>query len=113
MRYRKAILFIVFFTLLLTSLLPVNIYIMVVFSVMVWIMLPFSKGWDGGTIALLLFSVFYTVMILLGGYRDSNFLVLSYLFAPVAFYRWGQFMVCEYIDEKIRYRLIFFFVLAY
>ena len=101
MRNRKGILLILFFAVLLTSLLSINIYMIVAFSVMVWLMLPLNKWWNGGTIPLLLFSVFYTSMILLGGHVESKFLAVSYLIAPVAFYRWGQYLLYEYRSSCI------------
>lgn len=113
MRYRKGILLIAFFAVLLTSLLPINIYLMVAFSAMVWLMLPLKKWWNAGTIPLLLFSVFYTCMIVLGGLVESKFLLLSYLISPVAFYRWGRYLLYEYKEDKQRYRLMFFIVSAY
>ena len=113
MKFRKIILLTIFFAVLLTSLFPQNIYLLVLFSVLVWALLPFRKYWNSITISITLFSVFYTIIIILKREVPSGFLTISYLISPVAFYRFGSFLMDEFREEKLRIRLIFFTVLAY
>lgn len=113
MKFRKIVLLILFFTVLITSLFPQNIYLLVLFSVLAWLLLPFSKWWDGVSVALLLFSIFYAVMVVLSGQMKSGFLTISYLIAPVAFYRFGHYLMTEYRTDNERFRLLLFVVYAY
>lgn len=106
MIFKKNILLTFFFLVLLTSLLPPNIYIVVVFSILVWILLPYRKWWGTDTVLMLMFSIMYTLMIVLGGQNKSNFLTISYLITPVAFYRFGQYLLSEYRTEKQRIILL-------
>lgn len=113
MKSRKMVLLIVFFAVLLTSLFPQNIYLLVAFSVLVWVLLPLRKWWDSVAITLLLFSIFYAVMVVLSGQVKSGFLTISYLISPVAFYRFGHYLMTEYRMDNERFRLLLFVVFAY
>lgn len=113
MNFRKIILLTTFFAVLLTSLFPQNIYLLVLFSIMSWGLLPFRKWWDIGSLLLLLFSVFYTVWVILSGRMQSGFLSISYLITPVAFYRFGQYLMSEFKGETQRYYLILSIGYAY
>lgn len=113
MNFRKIILLTTFFAVLLTSLFPQNIYLLVLFSIMSWGLLPFRKWWDIGSLLLLLFSVFYTVWVILSGRMQSGFLSISYLITPVAFYRFGQYLMSEFKGETQRYCLILSIGYAY
>ena len=113
MNFRKIILLTTFFAVLLTSLFPQNIYLLVLFSIMSWGLLPFRKWWEIGSLLLLLFSVFYTVWVILSGRMQSGFLSISYLITPVAFYRFGQYLMSEFKGETQRYYLILSIGYAY
>ena len=96
MKYRKILLISSFLILLLTSLFSQNIYILVLFSVLAWGVLPLDKYWDNKSILLLLFSFFYTIVIILEGRVKSGFLTISYLITPCIFYRLGNYLLSEY-----------------
>lgn len=113
MKFRKIVLLIVFFAVLLTSLFPQNIYLLVLFSALTWILLPYKQWWDGAGIALLLFSIFYAAMVILSGQVKSGFLTISYLISPVAFYRFGRYLMTEYRTDNVRFRLLLFMAYAY
>lgn len=113
MKFRKIVLLIVFFAVLLTSLFPQNIYLLVLFSALTWILLPYKKWWDWVSIGLLMFSIFYAVMIVLTGQIKSGFLTISYLISPVAFYRFGRYLMTEYRTDNARFRLLLFMAYAY
>ena len=113
MNIRKKILFFVFFAVLITSLVPQNIYLIVLFSILCWFMLPLKRWWDAGAIALLLFSLFYAIMVLLGHNVTSGFLLVTYAIAPVAFYRFGQFLMQEFRDANQRFKILLYILTAY
>ncbi len=94
--------------LLLTSLFSQNIYILVLFSGLAWGVLPLDKYWDNKSILLLLFSFFYTIVIILEGRVKSGFLTISYLITPCIFYRLGNYLVSEYHKEEQRMKLLLF-----
>ena len=113
MKFRKIILLTIFFATLLTSLFSQNIYLLVLLSICSVVFLPFKRFWDAIAIALLVFSFFYTTMVVLKGEIKSGFVALSYLITPVSLYRLGLFLMDEFKDEKSRLRLIFCMVSAY
>ena len=113
MKFRKVVLLTIFLMVLLTSMFPQNIYLLVLFSVLAWGLLPFRKWWDGAGLALLLFSIFYTIMVIMSGQMKSGFVTLSYLISPIALYRFGQYLMSEYRNDNDRFRLLLFVVIAY
>lgn len=113
MKIKQILLITLFFATLITSLLQQNIYILDLFAISTFFMLPFNKWWNRGTIALLLFSVFYAIMIILGGHMNSVFMTISYLIAPVAFYRFGHFVLSVVHGDEKRFKFLSYVVLAY
>ena len=113
MKFRKLILLVLLFAVLLTSLFPQNIYLLILLSMSGFLLLPLKKYWDQIAIAIILFSLFYTIMVVLGGEFKSGFMTLSYLITPVSLYRYGRFMMDEDVEEKPRIRLIMFMAFAY
>ena len=113
MRFKKITLLIGFFAVLLTSLFPQNTYLLVLFSGLAWILLPYRKWWDGVCMGLLLFSIFYAVMVVLSGQMRSGFLTISYLISPVAFYRFGQYLLTEYRTDNERFMLLLSILFGY
>ena len=104
---RYKLLLTLFVILLITSLWPGNIYILVAFSFLTYIVLPIKKWWDNTAIILAVFSVFYSLNVLVFNEITSGFNLLSYLISPVAFYRFGKFLSAFYYEDKIRERLLF------
>lgn len=113
MKIKQILLFTLFFATLITSLFPQNIYILDLFAIATFLMLPANKWWNRGTAALLLFSIFYAIMIILGGHMNSVFLTISYLIAPVAFYRFGHYALSVFKEENARFKFLFYAVFAY
>ena len=113
MKFRKLILSVLLFAVLLTSLVPQNIYLLILLSMSGFLLLPLKKYWDQIAIAIILFSLFYTIMVVLGGEFKSGFMTLSYLITPVSLYRYGRFIMDEDVEEKPRIRLIMFMAFAY
>ncbi len=113
MKFKKLILLVLLFAVLLTSLFPQNIYLLILLSMSGFLLLPLKKYWDQIAIAIILFSLFYTIMVVLGGEFKSGFMTLSYLITPISLYRYGCFMMDEDVEEKPRIRLIMFMAFAY
>lgn len=84
-----------FFLLLLSVLtitIPQHVYVKVAISLFVLIAL-WSKYYDNTTIQLLFFSISYSLIAWLVGCDVSNFELLSYIVAPIAFYMIGKQLV--------------------
>lgn len=113
MKFNSKILIISFLVTLVTSLLPQNIYILVISSLLMWGLLPTRKWWSMSTYLLLLFSVFYVVIISFRGHIESGFLMISYLITPVAFYRFGHYLMDEFRETQKRYLLFLLIALLY
>lgn len=113
MNFRKILLLLAFFILLLTTLLPQNIYILVSFSFLIILLLPYNKWWDSSAIGLIIFSIFYTLMAIMGGCIKSGFITMATLISPVAFYRLGYYLMDNYKQEIERYRLLFLIVVSF
>lgn len=111
--FKYIILMAMFFLVLLTSLWPNNIYLLVFFSLTTYIVLPFRKYWDGISLTLLLFSFYYSIVIVISNQYGSGSLLISYLIAPVAFYRFGRWIMSVFYDDKVRQRLLFCIVTCY
>lgn len=103
----------VFFIVLLSSLWSGNIYVLVLFSALSYILLPVRKTFDYFSLAILTFSICYVLMLLLSDNVKSNFLLLSYLLSPLAFYRFGQFLIRSFKDEDKRVVLLLIIVVSY
>lgn len=113
MRHIRNIILITLGVVLLTSLFPQNIYLLVAFSAILWIILPHKKWWNNSTCALLLFSGFYSLMLMLSGQVQSWFLTISYLITPVAFFRLGHYLMSEFKDDDARFKLLLFIAFSY
>ena len=103
----------IFYLVLITSLWSNNIYLLVLFAFLTFITLPLKKFWDGASIMLLLFSVPYSVMSLMTGQYGSGFMFLATLIAPVAFFRFGRWMMTYFVDETSRQKLLVSIIFCY
>ena len=106
-------LFALFMVVLLTSLGLNNIYILVLFSALTYVLLPYGKWWDSISVTLLLFSLFYSWIVLMTGRNDSNFILIAYAIAPVAFYRWGRSLVYTFKEDDQREKILILIILCY
>lgn len=97
-----------FILLLLTSLWPNNIYILVLFSFSTYIILPINKWWDTTALLLFVFSLLYSAILLMTDQVLSNFILIAYAIAPVAFYRLGRWLLATFRDEEQRQRMLLF-----
>ena len=113
MKFKYIVLLFFFFATMLTSLWPNNIYLLFVFSLLSWGVLPRNRWWDDISISLLFFSIFYCLMQYMNIGIGSRFMFFSMLLAPVAFYRFGRWiMICKN-DEKTRLLFLFFTFLCF
>lgn len=111
--FKNKILLLAFFIVLVTSVWANNIYLLFGFSVLCWILIPQKKWWDGLTVSLLLFSLFYGLMIIMNGKVNSNFNLFSYMITPVAFYRFGRWSMNIFKEEKSRQKFLMFSIFLY
>ena len=107
LKFRYNILIGAYFCVLITSLWPNNIYLLFLFSVLCWGILPIKKWWDAISIGLLFFSLFYAIMEWMNDEIGSGFIFLSHLVAPVAFYSFGPRVMTVFMDKKFRLRFFF------
>lgn len=110
---KDKILLLSFFFVVLTSLWVNNIYLLFVFSILCCFLIPLNKWWDNVTIYLLFFSLFYAMMVVLNGRNNSYFNLLSYIIAPVAFYRFGRWTMNIFRNDIARQKFLFFTILLY
>lgn len=107
------ILLLALFPVLISSLWLYNLYLLYFFAVLCWIIIPYKKWWDGISIPLLSFSVFYAGIVLYKGENPGWSFIFSMLFAPTAFYRLGCFLMKYIQDEMQRQKTLLFIVGVY
>lgn len=112
-RYKYKILLAIFFIVLITSLWPNNIYLLVLFSLLTYVILPIRKFWDNSAFFLLLFSLFYSTMVIMTKQISSGFVLISCLIAPVGFYRLGRWMMVVFYEDKVRQKLFLLVITCY
>ena len=110
---RDKILLLALFPVLISSLWLYNLYLLYFFAVLCWIIIPYKKWWDGISIPLLSFSVFYAGIVLYKGENPGWSFIFSMLFAPTAFYRLGCFLMKHIQDEMQRQKTLLLIVGAY
>lgn len=110
---RDKILLLALFPVLISSLWLYNLYLLYFFAVLCWIIIPYKKWWDGISIPLLFFSVFYAGIVLYKGENPGWSFIFSMLFAPTAFYRLGCFLMKHIQDEMQRQKTLLLIVGAY
>ena len=94
MPFKYKLLVLLFFSTLITSLWSDNIYLLFLFSLATWCILPFNKWWDGIGVTLIFFSFAYCAMQYMHDQTGSGFIYLSMIIAPVAYYRFGSWAIC-------------------
>ena len=112
LKFKDKLLILLFVAVLLTSLWANNIYLLVMFAAATYIMLPY-RSWDKVCSFLLLFSLAYAMMVIMHGNYGSGFILISYVIAPVAFYRFGKWLMSIFRDDDVRQKLFFAIVLCY
>lgn len=113
LRFEYKILLVIFIVLLLTALWAENIYVLVLFSLLTYVWLPLHKYWDISAIMLVLFSFTYSAMVIMTDQIGSGSMLISYILAPVAFYRLGKWLMDTFRDEYSRQKLMFVIILCY
>lgn len=113
LKFKYKILLVIFFLVLITSLWPKNIYLLVLFSFMTYVILPTKKWWDPTAIVLFFFSSFYLMMTVMTNQYGSGFVLLSMLMAPVGFYRFGLWLMHCFHEEKARQKLLIAIAVCY
>ena len=107
------ILLLALFPVLISSLWLYNLYLLYFFAVLCWIIIPYKKWWDGISIPLLFFSVFYAGIVLYKGENPGWSFIFSMLFAPTAFYRLGRFLMKTIQIEAQRQKILLIIVGMY
>lgn len=107
------ILLLALFPVLISSLWGKNIYVLYMFSVMCWLLLPYKKWWDGVGVPLLFFSVSYVGMVLYKGENPGWSFIFSMLLAPTAFYRLGLFLMKTIQVEAQRQTMLIYIIGTY
>lgn len=110
---KRNLLLLALFPVLITSLWVNNVYILFIFSVICWIILPYKKWWDGISVPLLFFSFFYAAVIVYKGEIESKFLLITYIMAPTAFYRLGRFLMKTNQVEATRQKMLIYIIGLY
>lgn len=113
LKFKYQILFLVIGVVLLTSLWANNIYLLVIFSIFTYAILPVRKYWDGTTCAIFAFSFLYSTVVLITKQYTSGFILISLLISPVGFYRFGRWLMSCFREEKIRHYIILYLILCY
>lgn len=111
--FRKITLLLLFLLVLLTSLFSLNIYILLFFSLISLCVVPYNKWWGMSSICLIFFSIIYTAMVVLGDRVSSGVLLFSYIITPVAFYRFGRYLIEEITSNSDRIKWLTIIVLIY
>ena len=111
--FKYKLLLIIFFLVLLTSLWYSNIYILVLYTLLSYLIIPLRKYWDKVATMLFLFSFFYSLVSILTNRVPSGFLLISYLFAPVSFYRTGMCLMSYFNDDETRQKLLLTIITCY
>ena len=113
MPFKYKLLVLLFFSTLITSLWSDNIYLLFLFSLGTWCILPFNKWWDGIGATLIFFSFAYCAMQYMHDQTGSGFIYLSMIIAPVAYYRFGSWAICWLEDDKKKLQFLFISILLY
>ena len=98
---------------LMSSLWLYNLYMLSFFVVLCCVLLPYKKWWDGISIPLLSFSVFYAGIVLYKGENPGWSFIFSMLFAPTAFYRLGRFLMKTIQIEAQRQKILIYIIGTY
>ena len=109
---RDKILLLALFPVLITSLWAKNLSLLSIFSIICWGILPYKKWWDGISIPLLFFSVFYAGIVLYKGENPGWSFIFSMLFAPTAFYRLGCFLM-KYIQNEMQRQKMLIYIIGF
>lgn len=107
------ILLALFILLMITSLWTYNIYLLVFFSILTYIVLPYNKECDTTSLVLFLFSIVYSVTVLLTNQVTSYFILLAYAISPVAFYRFGRWLMSVFQLPDERYAILLCIIVSY
>ncbi len=93
-----------------TSLRSSNIYWVVLFSVVVlsWLLAIPKQKFDGVSLALIAFSIFYSAILCLNGMVSSIFLLISYIISPLAFYIFGKYVVNRFCIKDLVFAFLVF-----
>ena len=110
---RDKILLLALFPVLITSLWAKNLSLLSIFSIICWGILPYKKWWDGISIPLMFFSVFYAGIVLYKGVNPGWSFIFSMLFTPTAFYRLGRFLMKTIQVEEHRQKMLIYVIGVY
>lgn len=110
---RYKLLLALFIILMITSLWTYNIYLLVFYSIVTYIVLPYNKECDASSLILFLFSIVYSIIVMLTNQVTSYFILLAYAISPVAFYRFGRWLMSAFKLTEERYAVLLCIVSCY
>lgn len=113
LKFKYKILLVVFFLVMITSLWPKNIYLLVLFSILTYVILPIKRWWNSSALILFVFSLFYFMMSVMTDQFGSGFMLIAILISPVGLYRFGQWLMCTFHEDKTRQKLFLIIIFAY
>lgn len=113
LKFKYKILLIVFLMVMLTSLWPKNIYLLVLFSLLTYVILPIKRWWNSTALFLFVFSLFYSMMAVMSKQFGSGFVLIAILISPVGLYRFGQWLMCFFYEDKVRQKLFLLIIATY
>lgn len=113
LKFKYKILLIVFLMVMLTSLWPKNIYLLVLFSLLTYVILPIRRWWNSAALVLFVFSLFYSMMAVMSDQFGSGFTLIAILISPVGLYRFGQWLMYNFYEDKVRQKLFLLIITTY
>ena len=113
LKFKYKILLAVFLLVMITSLWPKNIYLLVLFSILTYFVLPIKRWWDRTALILFVFSLFYSMMAVMTDQFGSGFMLIATLVSPVGLYRFGQWLMNTFYEDKTRQKLFLIIISAY
>lgn len=113
LKFKDKLLLVILFLVLITSLWTKNIYLLVLFSCLSYFILPIKRWWNPTSLILLVFSLFYTIMAVMTKQFGSGFVLIAILISPVGLYRFGQWLMYAFYEDKIRQKLFVAIIAAY
>ena len=113
LKFKYKMLMAMFYGVMITSLWPNNIYLLVSFSLLTYIVLPIKRWWNSTALILLVFSLFYSMMAVMNNQYRSGFVLITLLIAPVGLYRFGQWLMYNFYEDEIRQKLFMLIIATY
>lgn len=109
----SGVMFLLFCVVLFTCTFEVNVYLLVLFCLLVFVFCQFIKHFDRTSLWLILFSISYSSIVVVSKQTNSYFDCIGYLIAPISFYCFGKYMGENNKTEEHLLILLFLVILIY